>query len=42
MQHLPTFAGVAGRLPGGQSQGWLFMKNTILHDEKYNKLTVQV
>jgi hypothetical protein len=31
MQHLPAFAGSAGRLPEGHSQGWLFMKNTMLH-----------
>ena len=29
MWHLATFAGGPGRLPGGHSRGWLFMKNTI-------------
>jgi hypothetical protein len=28
MQHLPTFAGSAGRLPEGHSHGQLFVKNT--------------
>jgi hypothetical protein len=29
MWHLATFVGGPGRLPGGHSRGWLFMKNTI-------------
>jgi hypothetical protein len=29
MWHLATFAGGPGRLPGGHSRGWLFMKNTM-------------
>jgi hypothetical protein len=32
MQHLPTFAESAGRLPGENSRGWLHMKNTIFQE----------
>jgi hypothetical protein len=29
MWHLATFAGGTGRLPGGHSRDWLFIKNTM-------------